>query len=299
MLINHANLRTIFTGFKSTFQRGWELRKPMYQRVSIIVPSNTEIEEYDWLGVAPGMREWLGDRVIHSLASHGFTIKNKDWEQTVGVERNKIEDDRFGVYSPIVMRMGEAAALHPDELVFGDLFNNGNAADHVGYDGVPFFGTTHPHEIEGTVANADLGGAGPRWYLASLKGALKPIIWQDRKKPQFVSKTSLTDDNVFWQKQFIMGADARYNAGYGMWQYIFASNRALDETNFEAAWTALTQMTADNGKPMLVEPDTLIIPSELKFDAKRLINQTLISQGETNIHLNEVDVLMSFHLNNS
>ena len=296
MLVNHNNLGVIFTGFKSTFSRGFELATPIWDQVAMEVPSDTEKEEYDWLGVSPGMREWLGDRVVHSLQTHGFTIKNKDWEQTVGVERNKIEDDKFGVYSPVVQRMGESAALHPDELVF-DLLNNGQLAPNVGYDGVPFYGTTHPHEDLGTVSNIDTGGAGPFWYLADFSSVVKPFIYQRRKSPQFISKTSLTDDNVFHQKTFLMGADARYNVGYGLWQQTFASNQALTEAFFESAWEAMIAFTADNGKPLNIMPTALVVPTTLMFAAKRLIEKQLVSGGENNIHANSVKIIVSKHLN--
>lgn len=293
MLINHASLNVLFTGFQAAFQSGFELASPQWDRVSMTIPSNTSKEEYDWLGVSPRMKEWLGDRVIEGLRTHGFTIPNKDWELTVGVERNKIEDDRFGVYTPFVQRMGEEAALHPDELIFGDLFNNGTAAGNTGYDGAPFFSATHPHDDLGTVSNVDTGGGGPPWYLLDLSSSMRPFIYQRRKEPQFVSKMSLTDDNVFFARQFIMGADARYNVGYGLWQQAFRSNQALDETNFEAAWEAMTAFTADNGRPLNMMPTHLVVPTNLHFDAKRLIERQLIGGGDTNIHTNSVEVIVS------
>lgn len=296
MLINHSNLGILFTGFKATFSRGFELVTPMWNQVAMEIPSSTEKEEYDWLGVSPGMREWVGDRVINSLNTHGFTITNKDWEDTIGVERNRVEDDRFGVYNPVVQRMGEAAALHPDELVFG-LLNDG--LTETGYDDVAFFSAAHPHEDLGTASNLDSGGGGPYWYLADLSSSVKPFIYQRRKSPQFVAKTSLTDDNVFFQKEYLMGADARYNAGYGLWQQVYASNQALDETNFEAAWEAMIQLTADNGKPLNIMPTHLIVPATLHFDAKKLIEKQLISSGETNIHAGSVGIIMSKFLNNT
>ncbi|WP_261945385.1 Mu-like prophage major head subunit gpT family protein [Paenibacillus melissococcoides] len=35
------------------------------------------------------------------------------------MDRNDIEDDTIGLYNPIVQDMGQSAAAHPDELVFG------------------------------------------------------------------------------------------------------------------------------------------------------------------------------------
>lgn len=297
MLVNHHTLGKLFTGLKRTFDRGWELATPIWGQVAMEIPSNTELEEYDWLGVAPGMREWLGDRVIQSLGTHQYSIRNKDWEWTLGVERNKIEDDRVGIYTPITQRAGEAARLHLDELVF-DMLNNGRSTDgfHNSYDGVPFFAATHPHETEGTNANVHTNGSGPYWYLADLSSVIKPIIVQMRKQPQFVSKMAPTDDNVFFEKKFLMGADGRYNVGYGLWQNIFASNRTLDATNLEAAWTAMVGLNADNGKPLNVSPTHLIIPTTLQFTAKRLIEANLVSGGDSNIHAGSLKIIMSKHL---
>lgn len=297
MLIDHATLSLIFTGYKATFQRGFELAKPIWNQVAMEIPSGTEKEEYDWLGVAPGMREWVDERFIHSLGSHQYRITNKDWEQTIGVERNKILDDRYGIYSPVIQRMGESAALHIDELVFG-LLNDGVDADALGYDGVPFFGTNHPNDDTGTQSNFD-AGSGAAWYLADLRSSIKPLILQMRQGPQFVAKTALTDDEVFLRKRYLYGVDARYNVGYGMWQYVFRSEEALDATHFESAWEAMTQLTAPNGKPMNIMPTHLIVPVSLAMDARRLLSAQLVGGGDTNIHQNAVDVIVSKHLDNT
>jgi phage major head subunit gpT-like protein len=301
MLVNHHTLGKLFTGLKRTFDRGFELATPMYKEVAMVIPSSTELEQYDWLGVFPGMREWLGDRHVQSLGTHQYSIRNKDWEWTLGVERNKIQDDQFGIYTPMTQRAGEAAALHPDELVFGELLNNGRSTDgfHNSYDGVPMFAATHPHEDLGTVANVHTNGAGPYWYLADLSTSLKPLIFQSRQAPKFVSKMSPNDDNVFFEKKFLMGADARYNGGYGFWQLMFASNRTLDATNLEAAWSAMLGLTADNGKPLKVRPTALIVPTVLHWTAKRLIEQQVLATGEENIHAKSLRIIESPHLANT
>lgn len=295
MLVNHANLGLLFTGYKALFKRGFELAAPMWNSVAMEVPSATDKEEYDWLGVAPGMREWLGDRIVHSLGTHGFTIRNRPWEQTIGVEKERIEDDRYGVYSPLVQRMGEAASLHLDELVF-ELLNNGRDATSLGYDGDPFFSATHPNEDAGNVSNLDSDGAGPYWYLADLRSSVKPFIVQMRKRPVFVSKTALTDDNVFFQKQFIMGVDARYNVGYGLWQQVFASNNTLDADHFWQYWEAMRSLTADNGKPLNIVPTHLIVPTSLEREATELIAPSLIDGGDTNLLKGKVSIIVSPHL---
>ena len=64
------------------------------------------------------MKEWVGEREIQKMAAYGYSIKNKKFEMTVSVPRDDIEDDQYGVYTPLFSNMGEAAAEHPDTLVF-------------------------------------------------------------------------------------------------------------------------------------------------------------------------------------
>lgn len=63
----------------------------------------------------------------------------------------------------------------------------------------------------------ELANQATTWYVADVSHAIKGLVWQLRKAPEFVSKTELTDDNVFFQKQFIWGVDARGVGGYGPW----------------------------------------------------------------------------------
>lgn len=61
------------------------------------------------------------------------------------------------------------------------------------------------------------------WFLLSTRRAIKPFIFQMREKPRFISKVQDGDDNVFFQNAFLYGCNARYNAGYGLWQLAFGS----------------------------------------------------------------------------
>lgn len=140
MIINQATLRSVFRGFKVIFSAGFEAAKPLYQKIATVVPSNTKEEDYKWLGKIPKMREWIGDRQIQNLAAYGYTVKNKDWEATVAVDRNDIEDDTIGIYEPLIQSLADSAARHPDELVF-DLLKKGFT--QLCYDGQYFFDSDH------------------------------------------------------------------------------------------------------------------------------------------------------------
>jgi phage major head subunit gpT-like protein len=52
------------------------------------------------------MREWIGDRQIKSIASKKVTVINRKFEDSVGVKREDIEDDNYGLYKPMMEDLG-------------------------------------------------------------------------------------------------------------------------------------------------------------------------------------------------
>jgi phage major head subunit gpT-like protein len=295
MIINAGNLKTLFIAFKAAFAAGLGSAETQYKRIATIVPSTTGSEEYGWLGNFPGMREWIGDRVINGVKTHGYTIKNKSFELTVAVDRDSIEDDQYGVFTPMVQEMGRAAEAHPDELTFG-LLKAG--ASTLCYDGQNFFDTDHPVlGADGiTVAsqsNYDSAGGGSTWYLLDTSRALKPLIFQNRKALNFVSKTAETDDNVFNAKEFVYGVDCRRNVGFGFWQMAYASNQPLTEENITAAYTAMTERTGDHGKPLGLKPNLLVVRPGSKFAAAKIVSATTLANGAENVMKGIVEVMDS------
>lgn len=290
MIINGQALANLHVGFKTLFNRQMELTPSTKDKIATTVPSSTGTEEYGWLGMFPKMREWLGSRVVQSLAAHGYTIKNKDFEMTVGVRRSDIEDDNYGIYSAQFSQMGESAKRHPDEIVWECLAKGFDAKC---YDGNTFFaekhkvgrkevsnksteklslsaykaartammsytneegqplgiipnllivppqleaaaleilntqyigGTTNPYYKSAELhVEPELAGHPEAWYLACTNRYIKPIIYQERKKIQFTSLTNPKDSNVFWDNEYLYGADGRDAAGYGLWQLCFGS----------------------------------------------------------------------------
>lgn len=144
MLINRQNLTDIFNNFNVIFNKTLQDTESMYSKVAMEVPSTTSDETYAWLGSLPSMREWIGGREIQNLTGHSYTIKNKDFELTVGVNRNDIEDDKIGIYKPMIQDLAENARRHPDRLVFGLL---AKAFTEKCYDGESFISENHPTVI--------------------------------------------------------------------------------------------------------------------------------------------------------
>lgn len=272
MLVNAVNMSLVFSGFKAVFNQGFDNAESHLDKVAMTVPSSSREETYGWMGEMPNIREWVGARVIRNLTVHSYTIANKDFESTVGVSRNDIEDDRFGVIKPVLAEMGRNARQHPDSLVF-DLLKEG--FNQTCYDGQNFFDTDHPVVVDEneTISVSNMqAGAGPAWFLLDTTRAMKPMVWQKRRDYVFINKDRPEDDNVFMNKEFIYGCDGRGNAGYGLWQLAFASKADLTPANYEAARLAMSTLRGDNGRKLNIRPNLLVVPPALEGAAKRLLN---------------------------
>jgi len=55
------------------------------------------------------------------------------------------------------------------------------------------------------------------WYLADTSRPVRPLLFQQRKAPEFVAKTQPINDNVFFDREFLWGVDSRGAAGYSLW----------------------------------------------------------------------------------
>lgn len=56
--------------------------------------------------------------------------------------------------------------------------------------------------------------SGKPWYLLCTDRGINPFLWQNRQAPNFVQKTQVNDDNVFYLKRFEWGVDERGAATY-------------------------------------------------------------------------------------
>lgn len=289
MIINLATLRALYVGYKAHFQEGLQSKAtPDWMKIATLVPSTTRSEDYGWLGQVPRMREWIGDRVVQNITQHGYSIKNKPFEVTLGVKRDDIEDDNLGVYAPLFKELGISAAEWPDDLIFALL---AAGETELCYDGKAFFATDHP-EGDGVASNfASGGGAG--WYLLDTSRSLRPLIFQQRKAPKLVSKTSETDDNVFDRGEYIYGVDSRGNAGFGFWQMAYKSELTLDATNFDSAVANMMARKNDAGSSLKIRPTLLVVPPSLRAAARTLIDAEKNAAGGTNTNFKAVEILVA------
>ena len=161
MVVNQSNLLGLGVGFSTAFNIGFEGTPTTWAKVATRVPSSTKEQEYSWLGQFPQMREWIGSREIQKLVMHGYTIRNKTFESTIAVPREDIEDDNYGTYGSVFTRLGEAAAQHPDTLVWGLLMEGFSKKC---YDNKAFFSDQHPIKKGVTSSNVLKKALSPESY---------------------------------------------------------------------------------------------------------------------------------------
>ncbi len=277
MIVNAGNLDILYRGFSAAFREGFGQAEPDHGPVSMAVPSTTREQSYGWLGQWPGLREWVGERVLRGIAAHGYAVRNRKFESTVEVQRDDIEDDQYGVYGPMFAELGRASATHPCELVWG-LLKKGFATPC--YDGQYFFDSDHP--VRGvSVSNAG-GGDGAPWFLLDCSRAVKPVVIQTRSAYELTRMDRREDEAAFMRDAYRYGVRARTNAGFGLWQLAYGSRQELTAANYAAARAALLGMKGDEGRPMGVRPTHLAVPPSLERAARKLLLSETAAGGETN-----------------
>ena len=147
MDINRGNLDDLFTGFQTAMQAGLAMATKPVDPLAMVVNSRTAIEKYPIMFLLSTMRQWIGDRVVQDIEGNVLALENGDYEHTIGVLRNDIEDDQLGMYTPLFTKMGQDAENLWGKLAMDAMVANGNWID-----GAAFFGTTRKFGAN-TIAN--------------------------------------------------------------------------------------------------------------------------------------------------
>ena len=294
MIINVANMADLFRNFNARFSAGQQRGRIMpggvdpkyfvkYGELGMRIPSTTQSEVHAWLQQVPGFKEWVDERVKKAIAAQAMQVLNQDWEDTVSVSRNSIEDDTFGMYSTLFEALGSESA---DDAIWLDMLiasiEEGNTAKWI--DAAPFFVANRKYgkQTINNLVNAALakdsfmsawtsmvafkgpegnplnvmptvllvspalfgtarvltesdklteagvavdnpckglatvkmhpGLAASSWYLAGEKGGMRGVASQRRREAVLTAMDRPTDPNVFFNKEYIYGADLRGTA---------------------------------------------------------------------------------------
>lgn len=277
MIINAESLAQVYTAFTAVFNNAFQETETWYERAAMTVPAKTRIMDYKFLLDFPMVREWIGDRQVNALEPKAYQIETKDWEATIEIERNDIEDEQIGLYNPIVAAMAQEAKKHPEKLIAA-LLKAGAAT--VCYDGKNFFDTSHP--VGSGVESNYNTGIETAWYLLDTSRAIKPFIFQLRRGVQLVRMDRPDDEHVFMRKKFRYGVDYRGAAAYGLWQLAYCSTQELNASNYAAARAAMMSFTNAEGAPLGIRPNLLAVPPALESKAREILNaQFIIGDPDT------------------
>ncbi|MFP4903727.1 Mu-like prophage major head subunit gpT family protein, partial [Paraburkholderia sp. BR14261] len=140
MLVNGETIQAVFWTLKTSFNNAFDAAPSTWEKIGMKIPSSSRENIYAWLERFPRMRRWVGEKDVQSMIARGYTVVNDDFEATVEVDRNDIEDDNLGIYAPQAQSAGYSAKQLPDEIIY-ELVND--AFEKPCYDGQSFFSNAH------------------------------------------------------------------------------------------------------------------------------------------------------------
>lgn len=121
---------------------------------------------------------------------------------------------------------------------------------------------------------------------------MKPLIFQERKKPEFVSLTRPDSDHVFLNDEFLYGADARYTSGFGFHQLAYGSKATLDAAAFVAARLALETQRRPDGSVIGVMATHLVCGPSRRTEAELILMKEYLAAGESNTNYKAVNLVV-------
>lgn len=293
-----TNLQQASTAFATRFKKGLtHQEQQLYTKIATVVQSTSASTGYGFLDQVPKIREWLGSRVLHALNDYEYEIKNKKFEATVRVPRTDFEDNDYGKYGLLFEDFGREADSFPNDYVF-NLLKNGHQNTCI--DGQNFFDTDHPvgHQDPQSVRNLYTDGnpVNEGWYLLDTSRVIQPLIWQERVKPMMTSLNKEENENVFLHDEYLYGIRARGNAGYAFWQLAARCTNALMDVNFSEVYDSMCSLKGDNGSPLGIKPNLLIVPPSQRQAAHALIKRQFLENGESNINFEAVEIMVCPYL---
>ena len=118
------------------------------------IPSNGAYEKMGWVGAMPAVSQWIGTRNATQFKDYDYTIKNLDWQTSVPINQNDLDDDQTGALQKLPAMLARRIMLHPEQLMINLLINGDS---DVAYDGVAFFSNVSaPRTIDNLLAGTGI-----------------------------------------------------------------------------------------------------------------------------------------------
>ncbi len=289
MIITNATIQALRTTFSKLFQNGLGRAATVTGPFVTEVPSTTLVATYGFLGDFPIFKQWIGQKQAKALQEKVYQLQNDDFEVTLTIHKNKIEDDNLGLYPNMMEGIGQDAGYLKDRLCLAALMNGTSA---LCYDGQNYFDTDHV--INGvTFANNDTTATAEPIYFMDLSKPLKPILYQNRKAPFFLTNINAegTNDHLFNTGEYKFGGEARGAAGYTYWQLAYRSTQPLTAATWVAIRTWANSLTTDNGTPLGIKFTHVVTGASQLSACKQLFEAQNEAGGASNIYWKEVTVI--------
>ncbi len=150
-LVTSDFLAGLMTNFRAIFQDAFikAADAAEYKPVVLETKSDSAKEAYGWLGSLPALSEWKDTRKLYGLRAFDYTLENLNYEATIEVDRNTLEDDEYSMIQYRIRQLAQRAQDHMAKLVF-DLLDGGEAS--LAYDGTAMFSDSR---TIGSSANID------------------------------------------------------------------------------------------------------------------------------------------------
>jgi phage major head subunit gpT-like protein len=298
MPVNQGSLRTLEVETSAAYLRGLQSMTPsIYKRFTTVIKMNTRTIEAPILSMIGPLREWIGPRLIETLAFNSYAISAKKYEKTVKIPRENVEDDNIGLFINQLETLGRETNALYDQRVMAKLQTGGT---DLCYDKLSFFNASHPTGNAAFPTFSNVSGSGnPPWYLLDTTKDIMPMVWGDRTAPEYTQLWSPQDARVFFFDEYVSGVRVRGVADYGFPQCAYQSKAALDATGFENAVVAMGSIVNATGQNMGIRPNLAVIPVSLEPAAKRLWGREKLATGEDNIDYKAIDWVVSPYLSNT
>ena len=223
MLVKTDIPKLLLAGMRTEFMGAYEKASKQHEAIATVIKSTKSSETYDWLGAVPSMHEWKDERIPQGMLEHNFTIANRDFEASIAVDRNALEDDQYDQINVRIRDLATRAVQFYDELAFTLIGQGTGTSGTAGtiyggvtiscYDRKAFFATNHTEGDSGTQSNR--------------------------------------------------------------------GSTALSTTAVQAAVTAMNNFKNDKGKPALVNPNLMVVPTALQWTAKTIAKSQYVPEEGT------------------
>ena len=144
--IQSSTLAALRVQFEARFQDGLSLASPWSSQLAMEVPSSAGENVYGFIESIGQFREWIGEREVQAWREREYRLKNKRFELTYRLNRDKVKDDAgtIAFAANYMQDMGGSAAAFGDRQFASILLNNATCLD-----GGPFFDPSHT-KVDGT-----------------------------------------------------------------------------------------------------------------------------------------------------